>query len=626
MANSIIKKDIKYLGKDFNQFRENLINFVKSYYQDTFNDFDPNDPAMMFVEISSYVGDVLSFYLDTQIKESMILNASEKKNILSLAQGLGYKPNIVSSAHTKLDVYQLVPSIGSGTSNSPDYNYALKINAGMRIGSSIDTSVEFRTTEELDFGFSSSYSPTDVSVYSIDENTDETLFYLLKKQINIESGTKKQSTFSIGSPERYKYMDLSDTNIISIESIIDSDNNNWYEVDYLAQDTIFEKVNNISTNDPELSQFRNQVPYLLKLKHVPKRFVTRYNKDYTLRIQFGSGIVNDIDEEYTPNPDNIGLTVPTGASKINYNWDVSNFMFTDAYGQVPSDTTLTVTYIVGNGISDNAIPNSLRNIIDVEFNIDDSGLDYAMLKKIKSSLNVNNPYAATGAKVLDDVNEIKNNALANLSAQGRMVSMKDYIFRTYNMPPIFGSIAKAYVVQDKQLYENSYMESNTNPFALNLYVLSYDSNKYLTTTNTAIKENLKVYLNKYRMVTDSINIKNAYIVNIQVYYQIVPTTDYANNEVLLYCNEALIDFFNIEKWEINQPINKSNIIQLLSNTKGVQSVIDIDITNIFDDGYSSNVYDINTATRNGIIYPSLDTMIFEVKYPSTDIYGKIINQ
>jgi len=623
--NTTVKKEIKYLGRDFSQFRTNLINFTKTYFRNTFNDFSESDPGLMFIELASSIGDTLSFYLDTQIKETMLLHAEENKNVLQLAQSLGYRPRIVSPSITDVEVFQLVPSIGTGTSNKPDYRYALRINPSMIISSVEDNNVTFRTKTELDFGFESSFDPTEVSIYQSENN--EPTYYLLKKIIQVESGTQQIKTFSIGDPEKYTEIKIDDTNIISIDSVIDSDGNDWTEVDYLAQDSIFKQVKNVNKNDPELSQYNSETPYLLKFTTVPKRFIKKYNDDYSVTLQFGSGIVSDADEEITPNADNVGLTIPTGVSKLNYDWVASNFMYTSAYGEAPSNTILTVTYTIGGGLNSNVIPNVLKNVVEVSYIPSSDSLDTTLLSSIKNSLSTNNPNAATGGRNTQTVEEIRQNALSYFAAQGRTVSMSDYVLRSYTMPQQFGSIAKSYIVQDEQLSLLTYQEKSANPLTMNMYILTYNSNKQLTQANLAIKNNLKTYIDRYRMLTDSINIRDAYIVNIQVNYEITVLPDYSAKEVLLFCTNTLKDYFDIDKWQINQPIVVADIFRLIANVKGVQSVMKVNIYNLFDEdeGYSPNVYDIQSATKNNVIYNSKTPMIWELKYPNKDILGRVIS-
>jgi hypothetical protein len=413
--------------------------------------------------------------------------------------------------------------------------------------------------------------------------------------------------------------------IISIE---ESDGDNWYEVPYLAQDTIFEAVPNIMENDPDLFQYRSSVSSLLKLKKTAKRYITRLRSDNKLEIQFGAGISDQNDEEIVPNPTNVGAGLAGFQGNLDISIDPSNFMYTRAYGQAPANTTLTVTYTVGNGITDNVDANVLKNIQRIDYieNVN-STTSVSLTNFIKTTLSVTNPEPARGAKTIDSVNDIKNNAMANFGTQNRLVTAADYIIRSYSMPSKFGSIAKAYIISDDQVSQQQLQSTQiANPLAMNLYVLGYNSSKQLTELNLAIKENLKTYLNEYRMLTDAVNIRNAFIINIGIDFKITVLPNYNSNDVLLRCISALKTLFDIDKWQINQPIIKSDLMNVLGNVKGVQSVLSAQLTNLYDStkGYSGNVYDLVTAERKGIIYPSLDPSIFEVKFPDNDIKGQVV--
>jgi hypothetical protein len=422
---------------------------------------------------------------------------------------------------------------------------------------------------------------------------------------------------------------LPETNIIEIVSVIESDGDNWYEVPYLAQDTIFEAVPNLAENDPDLSQYRSASPSLLKLRKTSKRFITRLRSDNKLEIQFGAGISDNNDEEIIPNPDNVGNGLAGFRKNLDVDIDPSNFLYTRTYGQAPANTTLSVTYTVGNGIVDNVPVGVLTNISFVEYNDDiNTTTSGALVNFVKTTLASNNSSLATGAKTADSVQDIKNNALANFATQNRLVTREDYIIRAYSMPAKFGSVSKAYIVPDDQISQQDYQETKVpNPLAMNMYVLGFNSDKQLVELNQSVKENLKNYLNYYRILTDAINIKDAFIINLAVDFEISVLPNYNSNEVLLKCINALKDFFNVDRWQINQPIIKSDITTTIANVKGVQSVIGVSISNVYDSdfGYSGNVYDLASATKNGVIYPSLDPSIFEVKFPNKDIKGRVVN-
>ncbi len=623
-----ITKDISYLGKDFGQFRKNLIDFTKQYFPNDYTDFNESSPGMLFMEMASYVGDVLSYYADNNLKESLLEQASERKNIYDLAKALGYESRNVIPAYTTLDVFQLVPAIGSGVNNRPDYTFALTIKSGLR-GKRNDGPTQFRTLQDIDFSFSSSLNPTEVTVYESDDATGEPTYYLLKKQAPAVSGNVKTTTYTFESPKPYDKVVISDSNVIDIISVTETDGDVWTQVPYLAQDTVFEEVPNLLENDPDFVQYRDSSPFLLKLRKTSKRFVSRLRSNNTYEIQFGAGISDNNDEEIIPNPKNVGNGLQGFSRNVDIDIDPSNFLYTRAYGQAPSNTTLTVTYTTGEGIQDNAPANVVTEIEFVEFYDDPNSTSSAsMTNFVKSSLAINNPNPATGGKTADTLQDIKNNAMSNFATQNRTVTKDDYIIRSYAMPSKFGSVSKAYIVPDDQLSQNKFVtERVPNPLALNLYVLGFNQNKQLTQLNDAIKNNLKNYISYYRMLTDAINISDALIVNLKVNFEIIVRNNYNSNEVLLQCIDTLKSYFNIDNWQINQPIIKTEVMNVIGSVSGVQNVVGVDFINVFDTnlGYSGNSYDFVNATKQGIIYPPLDPAIFEIKYPNQDIKGKVVN-
>ena len=508
------------------------------------------------------------------------------------------------------------------------FTYALPIKAGFQVEHTNANTV-FRTLDSVDFGFSSSFDPTEVTIYESDDSTKLPSYYLLKKKARAVSGTVKTSKFSFGSAVAYDKVVLPDTNVIEILSITESDGDAWTEVPYLAQDTVFQSIPNLAENDPDFVAYRSSSPSLLKLKKTAKRFITKVRSDNRTEIQFGAGVSDNNDEEVIPNPDNVGNGLSGFRKGVDVDIDPSNFLYTRAYGQAPSNTTLTVTYTVGNGITDNVLAGTLTNIKSIEYDDDvNAGLNAGMLNFVKTTVAVNNSVPSSGAANADSLQDIKNNALGNFATQNRLVTRDDYIIRSYSMPAKFGNVAKAYIVPDDQITQQDLIESRiANPLAMNMYVLGYNSSRQLTTLNNAIKENLKTYLNYYRMLTDAINIKDAFIINIGIDFEISVLTNYNSNEVLLNCINKVREYFDIDRWQINQPIIKSEITNLLGNVRGVQNIVSVQLKNLYDtaDGYSGNIYDLPTATKKGIVYPSLDPSIFEIKFPTKDIRGRVVN-
>jgi hypothetical protein len=624
----IVKKEVKYLNKEFGEFRANLVNFAKQYFPDTYSDFNEASPGMMFLEMAAYVGDVLSYYSDQSFAESMLSEAKETANVLQLAQLFGYKTKTNAPATGHLDIFQLLPSIGAGDDARPDWRYALSINSGMQVTST--PGVMFSTMEPVNFNFSSSMNPTEVSVYEIDASGD-IQYYLLKKSVPIKSGEVISTDYTFGNPKPYDKILLTEDNIIEIISVTDSEGNDWTEVDYLAQDTVFEDVLNVQYNDVELSEYAATVPYILKMKRTPRRFITKLTDEGLLELCFGSGVSSDADEELIPNPQNVGMGLEYLKRTTTTAIDPTNFLRTRTYGLAPDNITLTVTYSVGGGIQDNTIVNDITTIQDITYN-DEINYDEIDLTYIKNTVAINNPIPASGGKDRDDIENIRNNAMAAFAAQNRAITREDYIVRCYAMPKKFGSVAKAYIIGDtQQIKANAPYLDNTevlNPMALNLYTLGYDVNKKLVPINKALRENLRTYLSNFRMLTDAINLKAAHIINIGVEFEIIPRPRYNSNEVILRCIQRLKELLHIDLMQINSPINISNIMTELDKIEGVQSVADFEIINHYDltRGYCGNAYDIPTAIRNNILYPSLDPSIFEVKFPDKDIKGKIVSK
>ena len=280
--------DVKYLNKDFTSFKSDLIEYAKSYYPTAYNDFSQPSPGSMFIEMASYVGDVLSFYLDNQLQETFLQYAKQKNNLYTLAYMMGYRPKVTSAAITDLDVYMQIPAVTVSGSQIPDWSYALTVASGMQVKSNIDNSIVFYCPNKVDFNTSSSLDPTNVSVYTIN-GSSVPQSYLIQKKAQAISGQVKNQSFSFGTGQRFATINLQDSNIINILSITDSNGFTWYEVPYLAQDYILNPVQNTAVNYPTLYQQSNQDPYMIQKLQVPRRFVTRVTES-GLELQFGAGL------------------------------------------------------------------------------------------------------------------------------------------------------------------------------------------------------------------------------------------------------------------------------------------------------------------------------------------------
>jgi hypothetical protein len=631
-----VTKEVKYLNKTFPEFRQNLIEFAKTYFPDSYNDFNEASPGMMMIEMASYVGDVLSYYIDTQFRENLIQYAEEQDNIISIAQALGYRVKPSTAAYTDLDIFQICPATGITTDYIPDEKYYLRVDAGALFSAPEYDGTTFRSVDIVDF---SDPTEREITVYAVDAN-NKPLTYLIRKKVKVVAGTVKTYDYSFGSAQRFSKFKLPDENVLEIIDVVDAAGNKWYQVDYLAQDLVFDA----SLNSSAYTGSDEGIPpsYVLRAKRVPRRFVLRYNEDYEAELNFGSGILDETSTLINLDPRKIANSEyeDTLASTTI---DPADFLSSKSYGLSPSNTTMTVTYTVGGGLESNVPSNTITDIADISILNNPLGFsaqERALYNDVVASVAVNNPDPAVGGKGQDSVEEIRQNALAFFNAQNRLVTPEDYLVRSYAMPGKFGGVAKVFVAPDEQInniLRNTNQEAPVggvfadNPAApnvVNLYVLGYNKDKKVTRLNRDVKHNLKRYLDVYRILTDEIRILDGFVVNIGVKFRVVVFKNYNMNEVIARSIDAVKTFFEIDRWQMNQPIILNDLYTEIALVEGVQSVTSVEVFNrySFKDGsdYENFIYDIPSATVDGIIYPSLDPCLFELRYPDTDIIASAI--
>jgi len=587
------QRDIKYINRNFADFRDQLMEYAKAYFPDTYNDFSPTSPGMMFMEMAAYVGDVLSFYQDTQVQETFVQHAKDPANLYTMAYMLGYRPKVTAASEVELEVTQNVAAVAPNY--TPNWNQAITVKENSTINASSGNKTTFILNSPVNFAFSSSYDPTDVTVSSISSGNPAE--FLLKKRVKAFSGEIKTITRTIGNAERFLTLNIEDDNIIGISDIRDSNNGKWYEVPFLGQDSVYIDQDNGGSDS-------GKVPKVLQLTKVPKRFTTRFTSTGTLQIQFGAGVSENDDSTFLPDPTNVGMGTNQGISRLDYAYDPSNFLFSRTYGLAPSNTTLTISYIVGGGVTSNEAANTVTTLGTVNI----TGADATYF----NTLAFNNPKPAQGGRDGDTVEEIRQNAIRAFNEQGRVVTVEDFNVRALSLPPRYGAIAKTYTIQDQLSNTNSSTDRvlDSNPLSLSMYVAAFDIDGKLETASDSLKTNLKTYLSQYMLLTDAVNIRDAFVVNVGVKFDIIVLPGSIGRNVLLDCNLALRDYFNIRKWSINQPINLSRVYTLLDRVKGVQTVKKVEVVNKAGGRYSQYAYDVAGATKENVVYPSLDPCIF----------------
>ncbi len=726
------ESNVNYLNKDFTALKQTLMNYAKSYFPNTYRDFNETSPGMMLLEMNAYVGDVLSFYIDQQYREMLLPLAEERRNIINMAKMFGYKVKPIVPAYVDLTFTSEVNALSDDRSKV-DYSNGGVWNPGIEIVSSTNQNIIFSTLEHIDFRITSSLNnddPQDGETIGQSEASGLASTYTLTRSVRAVSATQKTITFQIAAPEKFKTLTIPDTNVVDIVSCVDSNGNDWYEVDFLAQDKVpiathyTDDVNRDSaTADSQGLSLSTAVPFSLTYITTPKRFTRETNVDNTTSLVFGNGILRvgadgNVDQGYI-DMEQVGVVVPGQQGDLNSSIDPLLGNEYASLGEAPNNVTLTITYRVGGGVDSN-VP--AGDISTTPTNLANSGNVAASLTSV-----VNNR-PAVGGRNQEDTLEIKEKAKSFFATQNRCVTKEDYEARVLNMPSKFGSVAKAYVTRSTPNVEgttnltelNSFINNTTlmvnslqslvdsneqvdlqsginqllllnqNLFTppdisdiarelelgtINIYILGYNGLKQLignpksntTLTNDSVpgllKNNIKRYLENFRLLTDVVTITDGYIVNFGVIFDIIAEKYADKQQVKLKCIQKIKDYFQIEKMQFNQPIYKSQLDYELMGIEGVRSIGHVTITQ--KDDYNSDIsdadlelatytyanidgeyknavldingglgtsnygfkYDFETAVSddgNIIVPPSLDTpTVFELKNPNINIQGRV---
>jgi len=612
-------RQIKYTGRDFQDLMVELDNYAKQYFPATFSNFNDYSPEIMLMEQMAYVGDVLNFYLDDRFKELFLRYAEEPTSIFRNAKFLGFKPQTVSVAVGTLTISQLCPS----TLNDegfwvPDEDYCAVLDEGS-IVSTIAGSAQYTTVEKCNMA-----DYTQFTVIEVDGDNNPTLFRIYKTT-PIRSGLIKSKTVSLIQPNPNLRL-LVDSNVAFVEAVTDSEGNRWWEVDYLAQDTIFEAVY-IEGISETYDENTTETPYILRARRAPRRFIVDHQSTGECFLQFGSG-TDVISDGIKPLQTEDLLTTNEIASLATNNVFVAeNFLRNDSYGLVPYNTTLTIRYVISTGDLENAKINNVNTIVNLKkvFKINVSDL-------IRNSFEVNNDVPIVGGGALNNPERIRFEAPEAYQSQQRCVTTRDYILRCKVMPSKFGKIEKVFVEKDydfRRLRRRD--DDRVANKALNVYILSKNKDGHLIRCNQTTKQNLRTYLNEFRMVTDTINILNPFIINIGVEFEYIAQRGFNQHEVYLNIAKRIQDYFHVDRWELNQPIILEDLRYEIYGAEGVQAVSYINFLNrvFVEDGYSGIEYDVDINGRNfdnvkKVLYPPADVGVFELKYPKVDIIGRHI--
>ena len=595
MANNRKNVSINYSSKDFESIRRDLLNHVERFYPDKFLDFSENSLGAMMVDAVSYVGDQLSFYIDYNVNESFMDSAIQPSNIARQAAILGYRQPAQQSTYGVVSLFVLVPATSVGL--GPDRNYIPVLKRGTRFNSS--NGQQFVLVENVDFA-----SPSNLMVAgNVDSNGTPTQ-YAIRAFGRVVSGFFKQGILNVGDFERFKRVDIRDSNIAEIISVRDEDGNEYFEVENLSQDVIFKEVVN--------SNFKSDnVPSIMKPTIVSRKFVVEYGNS-TTTLQFGSGDA-EVDTSIA-DPSELSLDIIGKNYITDTSFDPTRIAKNSSMGIVPTNTRLFVTYRVNNPNNSNTSAGSINSVANPLVSFEDvTTLANNKVQDVIRSIEVQNDEPILGAITSISGDELKRRALDSFGTQNRAVTQRDYENLVYRMPSKFGSVRRCSVQKDPDSQKRN----------LNLYVVSVDPNGFLVETNSTIKSNLKTWINHYRMINDTVDILDAFIVNFGVEYVVKTLNTVEKFDVLNRCNSALTSYF-ADKQFIGEPLSVGGLFNTLGSVRGVQDVVKaryvlksgVNYSNfsfIFQENYSPDG-DYLMVPKN---------VIMELKFPETDIKGKL---
>lgn len=606
-SNAIKATDVKYLNKDFQGFKRDLMQYAQTHFSGVFSDYNESSPGMMLIELQAYVADVLSYYMDQQFNEMRMQTAQQSKNVALFAKSKGYHPKGPSASNVTQAFFVKVPAKLSGADYVPNLDYAPRLLPGTRCAGPNGT--YFETMDFVDFASSSLESPMTKAVLSRDQVTNNPTWFAIKKTITMTAGQTVTDNVTVAGFTPFMRVELSKPDVIEILSVTDGESNTWYETDFLSQDTVIVPFANADVDN-------DTVPYVMKLITVPRRFTT--DRDVVsgkTSLQFGSGDGVSFDDEIVPNIMDMALPIPGRGYYQNFVLDPQNFLKTTSLGMSPSDTRLTINYRVGGGLNTNVPAGTINSIDSYTYDVRSNSLNPATLSTVIASLETTNVTKADGGAAAETIEEIKANSDAFFAAQQRAVTREDYMTHILSMPSKFGRPEKVYIARNQ-----------IDPLALDIHILAKNSANQLQLSTTTLQKNIQTYLKRIRMLTDGVNILDGRIINFGVSFGIVVGSKFNRTEVLSRCLQALKDYFHVDKMQIGQAIVKSDVESTLQEVNGVVSVYSLQFTNLFgkigDLTYSNVRHDFSGgAMTNGIVFCPQDS-IFEIKNPNIDIVGE----
>jgi len=599
------KKKRTFYGRDFDALRTDLLSYATTYFPDSIQDFSDASVGGLFLDMAAHVGDVMSFYLDHQFNELDINTATQTKNIEKLLKSAGIKNRSSSPSIVEVDFYLTVPSTTDINDNvvvDPDVLPIILAGTTMKSNSGI----KFELMEDLDFSkqiFDEYLHERFINVDDLDSDLNPNSYIVKMKGICV-SGESKTTTIPVGEFKQFKKITIQDADINEILRVIDSSGNEYYEVDYLSQDVVFKAVQNKSYDYDKVSDNLEILP-------APYRFTREFDRSSSFtNLTFGSGNAMTLDTDYIPDPSEFALPMYGKSVVSRQSIDPNNMLSTSTLGMSPYNTKLTIVYRKGGGLNNNVSAESIKTIENLEITYNRNSSSYNNFA-IKTSLNINNVNSSKGGEDKPTINELRYEYKGHQNSQSRIVTKGDLLTRVYTLPTNFGRVFRA-----------GLSNTTSNLFSTQLFIISRDSSGKLVASSDSLKKNLEVYLNQYRLITDAIDILDAFIINIGVEYEIVTDGIIHKNIIVADINKKIKSFFDIKKWQLDMPINSTDLELIINNVSGVISLNYCKLINKTGGSYSAQSIDI-AASTTGKFLVGPPGSIFELKNSSDDIQGYV---
>jgi len=589
---------VRYTSRDFASIRQDLLEYVKRYYPESYRDFSEASFGSLMVDTVSYVGDILSFYLDYQVNESFLDSAAEYNNVIRLARQQGYKNPGTPSTAGLASFFIIVPANALGL--GPDSEYLPILKRGSACTSAGGGS--FILNNDVDF----SYPENEVVAARIDSDTGVPTSYAVKATGKILSGKFVQETFAVGNYKRFRKLALSIPRTAEVINVFDSEGNEYYEVDNLSQDVIYRDVINRAADSAV-------VPSVLRPYSVPRRFTVETIGSISF-LQFGYGSDSETAEASPVDPSNVVLKFYAKDYISDENFDPSKLIFSDKFGISPTNTTLTVSYRVNTRDNVNAAANTVTQITKGLWSFRNvSTLIASQVRSVQNSVEVTNPEPLVGDVSEPSSEEIRRRAIDYFATQNRAVTKEDYEAMVYQMPHKFGAIKRCKIRQDSGAFKRN----------LNLYILSEDTSGFLTQGSSTLKNNLRTWLNKNKMVNDTIDVLDAYVVNLGIEFEVIHDLNYNKYDVLTECVSLLTSKFS-DPLFIGEPLYITDVYNYLNDVLGVVDVTRVKIVSKSGAPYSDVFVDTEQLlSPDGRYISAPDNVAFEIRYPSADIVGAV---